>query len=57
MLKRKQPAHGKGTLGSADILLHKALIQGHTVNSDIFYVANYAVGICLEHWLWNYIFI
>ena len=27
MLKCKQPAHDKGTLGSADTLLHNALIQ------------------------------
>ena len=35
VLKCKQPAHDKGTLDSADTLLYKALIQGHTVNSDI----------------------
>ena len=35
LLKCKQPAHDKGTLDSVDTLLHKALIQGHTVNSDI----------------------
>ena len=26
------PAHDKGILDSADTLLHKALIQGHTAN-------------------------
>ena len=31
----KQPAHDKGTLGIVDTLLHKALIQGYTLNSDI----------------------
>ena len=35
LLKCKQPAYDKGTLDSADTLLYKALIQGHTVNSDI----------------------
>ena len=35
MIKCKQPAHDKGTLDGADTLLHKALIQGHIVNSDI----------------------
>ena len=35
LLKCKQPAHDKGTPDSADTLLNKALIQGHTVNSDI----------------------
>ena len=35
VLKCKQTAHDKGTLDSADTLLHKALIQGHIVNSDI----------------------
>ena len=35
ILKCKQPAHDKRTLDSANTLLHKALIQGHTVNSDI----------------------
>ena len=34
-LKCKKPAHDKGTLDSADTLMHKALFQGHTVNSNI----------------------
>ena len=35
MLKWKQPAHDKGTLDNATTLLYKALIKGHTGNSDI----------------------
>ena len=35
MLKWKQTAYNKGSLDSADTLLHKVLIQGYTVNSDI----------------------
>ena len=35
VLKCKQPAHDKGTPDTADTLLHKSLIQVHTVNADI----------------------
>ena len=35
MLKCKQSAHDNGSFDSGDTLLHKALIQGHTVNSEI----------------------
>ena len=34
VLNLKQPAHDKGTLDRANTFLHKALIQGHIVNSD-----------------------
>ena len=33
LLKCKQPAQDKGTFDIVDTLLHKTLIQGHTVNS------------------------
>ena len=35
MLKWKQSAHDKGALGNTNTLLHKAPIQGHSVNPDI----------------------
>ena len=35
VVKQKQPVHIKATLNSVNTMLHKALIQGHTANSDI----------------------
>ena len=34
-VKTKQPVHVKGTPDSASTLLHKALVEGYTANSDI----------------------